>query len=306
MDVTQPAALAATSHPDQLRRNRSVQVSCLACISQKLAALRGVAVSYSAPSISHSPSAHSAAAAAENARLVSDPQKIIVFKSKVGRPPKKKPKLGQLNPHFTESVMTKPIPRVQARAVSSPVSSKSALAVENATSNAIASALASRLPAEAALHSVSGLSNSIQLAQLQYIEVQQRLSNLMALSQLQHPVMPQLAASGHSVPFSGYDFASLCNLNQLMIQSLPQLSNVVIPRQEGRFLDHFSVSRSLGSLQENTQLSRDQELLIALATAQAPNSAHQAPNSAYLEQLWQMEQARLLLIAQLTSNQGFS
>ena len=242
---------------------------------------------------------NSAAAAAENALLVSDPQKIIVFKSKVGRPPKKKPKLGQLNPHFTESVMTKPIPRVQARAVSLPVSDLSALTIENATLNAITSDLASRLPAEAALHSVSGLSDSIQMAQLQYIEVQQRLSNLMALSQLRHPGMPQLAASGHSVPFSGYDFASLRNLNHLMMQSLPQLSNVVIPHQEGRFLDHFSMPRSLGSLQDNAQLTRDQELMIALATAQAPNSA-------YLEQLLQMEQVRLLLIAQLTSNQGFS
>lgn len=243
----------------------------------------------------HSFAANLCFSSAENALLVSDPQKIIVFKSKVGRPPKKKPKLGQWNPHFTESVMTKPILRVNARAASLPASDSPALTTDISTSNAVKPDTVLSLPVDTAPLSGSGLADCLQLAQMQYIEVQQRLSNLIALAQLQHPGMLRSSAAGS---VAGLDFASLQNPNQ-SLRFAPQMPSAVMPPLESRFLDQISLPQCLGSFQHNSLLARDQELNLALA-------ATHSPNSAYLQQLWQIRRAQQQCIAQLASNQQLS
>jgi hypothetical protein len=119
------------------------------------------------------------------------------------------PKLGQWNSHFTESVMTNPLPRINAG-----ISSESDCLCS--APNAAAATLAARKNGVQALAEPaqqSGLCDSIQLAQMQYIEVQQRLSTLRALSQIQHslalaPLQRSAAlsaAAGPLVHLSGID-----------------------------------------------------------------------------------------------------
>ncbi len=213
------------------------------------------------------------------------PQKVTVLKSKVGRPPKKMPKLGQWNSHFTESVMTNPLPRINAG-----ISSE--LDCLCSAPNAAAATLAARQNGVQALAKPalqSGLGDSIQVAQMQYIELQQRLSTLLALSQIQHSLagapMQQpaalAAAAGPPVHLSGRDTSNFDHY----LQSARQLPHVVMPHLDGHAFGQASLL-PLGSLQLSTRTVQDQELLMAAL------AGSQRPNSVFFDQLRQIELAR--------------
>jgi hypothetical protein len=187
------------------------------------------------------------------------------------------PKLGQWNSHFTESVMTNPLPRINAG-----ISSESDRLCS--APNAAAATLAARKNGVQ-----SGLGDCIQVAQMQYIELQQRLSTLLALSQIQHSIvrapMQQpaaiSAAAGPSAHLSGIDPSNFVHY----LQSARQLPHVVLPHVDGHAFGQASVL-PLGSLQLSARTVQDQELLMAAL------AGSQRPNSVFFNQLWQIELAQ--------------
>jgi hypothetical protein len=233
-----------------------------------------------------------AAGAAQVEHPISRPQTITVLKSKVGRPPKKKPKIGQWNSHFTESVMTKPLPRVEARAVASsaPKSSSSA----SHTAAALTPAAPELLPPSLAVPPLQcGLADCIQMAQLQYIQVQQRLSALLTFAHIQQPSAAFSAASGPSV---GAPDIGACGLLPYL-HGASQLSHAVLPQLGGRVYGQVALAQ-LGNLQQSTQRARDQELMMALA-------ASQGQGSAFFEQLQQVGLAQHMVMNHLSPSQRF-
>ena len=174
--------------------------------------------------------------------------------------------------------MTQPVSRVDLKVSNPPLAPRSpalptAAAVSKPTvpESLMTSAAAAPLP--------SGLADYIQLAQLQFMEAQQRLSNAIALAQLQQPGIARAAAPEYSNSTAGVD----ASLLQRLHQSLPgssQLSQLLMPRLDGRALGQSALP-PLGSVQQNADMIRSQQVLMALA---------QAPNASYLEQLRQQEQ----------------
>jgi hypothetical protein len=232
-------------------------------------------------------SAPQTAQIAQPAACAGQSQRITVFKSKVGRPPKKKPKLGQLNPHFIESVMTKPLPRFDEQPASLPLSDS-----PSAAANVVAPiAAAPQLRA----HPLSDLNSYVQLAQMQNIEMQHRMSTLIALSQMQQP---QPAVYSRPSPLALLDSAALHSLNyfQLLDSSL-QVPRMLAPGVDAGVMSRVALPRlgSLLSLQQSAQLEQYREVMTALA-------ATQDPGSAYMQQLRQIEQAQQKLINHLTSS----
>jgi hypothetical protein len=214
---------------------------------------------------------------------VGQSQRITVFKSKVGRPPKKKPKLGQLNPHFIESVMTQPLPRFDEPPASLPLTDSPASAT-----NVVAPITAAP---ESMARPLSDLNSYVQLAQMQSIEMQHRMSTIIALAKMQQPAVYRPS------PLAMLDSALLHGLNyyQLLDTSL-QMPLMLAPAVNAGVMGRVSLP-SLGSLslQQSAQLERYQEVMTALA-------ATQDPGSAYLQQLRQIEQAQQQLINHLTSS----
>ncbi len=135
----------------------------------------------------------------------------------------------------------------------------------------------------------SGLGDCIQVAQMQYIELQQRLSTLLALSQIQHSIvrapMQQpaaiSAAAGPSVHLSGIDPSNFDHY----LQSARQLPHVVMPHVDGHAFSQAS-HLPLGSLQLSPRTVQDQELLMAAL------AGSQRPNSVFFNQLRQIELAQ--------------
>ncbi len=203
------------------------------------------------------PSTTAPPAAAQPSTL---PQKIQVLKSKVGRPPKKRPKLGQPNSHYTESFMTQPAARIDARASSVAIAPRSpAPPTPAATSKPAASAPSTTPgPANPPLH--SGLADYIHMVQQQFVEAQQRLSNAFALAQLQQPGIARSAASDYSNSAAAMDPALLQYLHQS--QGSSQLSQLLMPLPDGRVHNQSGYSLPhLGSLQQNAEMARNQQLL---------------------------------------------
>ncbi len=191
--------------------------------------------------------------------------------------------------------MTKPVLRVAARAASLPARDSPAPIAAAPDSDSTHPYLMPVLPVFAAPHSAPDFAHCLRLAQLEYLEVQQRLSNLMALAQMQHPGALRSSAVG---PGAALGFASLSNTNPCL-QFAPQTPRVVLPPSGGSFLDQMSMLRCFGPLQLNANLAPDQELMLSLA-------ATQYPNAAYAQQLWPADQSQLQLIAQLRGNQRLS
>jgi len=188
------------------------------------------------------------------------PQKIPVLKSKVGRPPKKRPKLGQPNAHFTESFMTQPVSRVDLKVSNPPLAPRSP-ALPTAAAASKPTVPESLMTSAAVAPLPSGLADYIQLAQLQ------------------QPGIARAAAPEYSNSTAGVDASLLQRLHQ-SLQGSSQLSQLLMPRLDGRVLGQSALP-PLGSVQQNADMLRSQQVLMALA---------QAPNASYLEQLRQQEQ----------------
>jgi hypothetical protein len=232
--------------------------------------------------------AFAAAGAAQVEHTVTHPQTITVLKSKVGRPPKKKPKIGQWNSHFTESVMTKPLPRVEARAVASSAPKSSSSASHTA---ALTHAAPELPPPSLAVPPLQcGLADCLQMAQMQYMQVQQRLSALLTLAHIQQPSAAFSAASGLSVCAPGFGAGGL----HPYLHGASQLSHAVLPQLDGRVYGQVALAQ-LGNLQQSAQRARDQELMMALA-------ASQDQGSAFFEQLQQVGLAQHIMMNHLSSN----
>ena len=97
-------------------------------------------------------------------------------------------------------------------------------------------------------------------AQQQFVEAQQRLSNAFALAQLQQPGIARSAASDYSNSAAAMDPALLQYLHQS--QGSSQLSQLLMPLPDGRVHNQSGYSLPhLGSLQQNAEMARNQQLL---------------------------------------------
>jgi hypothetical protein len=286
---TEPAT-PRPSRATRQRRSRVVQARCTHCSPSSSTGTRGVC-SRNDVFLTLVFPAFAVAGAAQVEHPATHPQTITVLKSKVGRPPKKKPKFGQWNSHFTESVMTKPLLRVEARAVASsaPISSSSASHTASLTP-----AVPELLPPSLAVPPLQcGLADCLQMAQLQYIQVQQRLSALLTLAHIQQPSAALSAASGLSVSAPGF---GACGLHPYL-HGASQLPHAVLPQLDGRLYGQVALAQ-LGNLQQSAQRARDQELMMALAASQ-----NQGP--AFFEQLQHVGLAQNIMMNHLSSNQLF-
>ncbi len=291
-DSAQSAATTATLLPAQLTLRcgiRCTQVLCHATFALVCTPSRVIAI-YGIPSFLLIFLAFTATRATQIDQLVNEvPQKITVLKSKVGRPPKKKPKLGQWNSHYTESVMTRPMPRISTRPASSSVSGTVCPASATGIANPAVQELVARSPAATPLQPITG--DCLQLAQLQYVQTQQRVSNLFSLAQIQQPPASMLSQASDQSPRHSLIDSTI--LNHYLRGGL-QLPPVMMPRLDAPCIGQCPLLQ-LGTLQQNAYAAQQRELFMAALMASLP------PNLAFLERLQQIELARQQLSIHLSS-----